>query len=120
MASQDNDDDPSLFRKAVAGARPLKQDRRSPTTRRHKPVPKQRQRDEQEVLASLLSDEYLPDVTLSWAVSDAGGGVMGIRHAQVGFQQLGSLDSDPLIRDFPLMPASKIRTRSRWPSRSRQ
>lgn len=63
MATHDSDnDDRRLFREAIKGARLLKQDRRSPATRRHKPIPKQRQRDEQEVLASLLSDEYLPDV----------------------------------------------------------
>jgi DNA-nicking Smr family endonuclease len=66
MTHQDSDDDDlRLFRDAVKGARPLKQDRRSPATRRRKPVPQQRRRDEQEVLASLLSDEYQPDIETS-------------------------------------------------------
>jgi DNA-nicking Smr family endonuclease len=61
MASQDDDDD-NLFRKAVGDARPLKQDRLSPRPKRRKPVPQQRLRDEREVVASLLSDDYSPDV----------------------------------------------------------
>jgi len=60
---QDNkDDEHGLFRKAVADARPIEQNRRPPQTRRRKPVPQQRQRDEREVVASLLSDEFSPDV----------------------------------------------------------
>lgn len=60
---QDNkDDEDGLFRKAVADARPIEQNRRPPQTRRRKPVPQQRQRDEREVVASLLSDEFSPDV----------------------------------------------------------
>src|SRR4030067_940627 len=63
MADQDGDnEDRGLFRKAVKGARPLKQDRHSPQRPRHKPVPLQRQRDDQEVMASLLSDDYSPDI----------------------------------------------------------
>jgi DNA-nicking Smr family endonuclease len=63
MASQDNDnDDRKLFRKAVDGTRPLKQDRRSPHKPRRKPVPQQRLRDEREVVASLLSDDYGPEI----------------------------------------------------------
>lgn len=63
MAAPDNeDDDRSLFRKAIDGARPLKQDGVSPHRTRRKPVPHQRQRDEQEVVASLLSDDYSPDI----------------------------------------------------------
>ena len=63
MAAPDNeDDDQSLFRKAIDGARPLKQDGVSPHRTRRKPVPQQRQRDEQEVVASLLSDDYSPDI----------------------------------------------------------
>jgi DNA-nicking Smr family endonuclease len=63
MADQDGDnDDKHLFRKAVSGARPLKQDRNSPHRPRHKPVPLQRHRDDQEVMASLLSDDYSPDI----------------------------------------------------------
>jgi DNA-nicking Smr family endonuclease len=63
MASQDNDNDErGLFRKAAAGARPLKQDRRGPHRPRRKPVPQQRHQDEREVLASLLSDAYQPEL----------------------------------------------------------
>jgi len=66
MTSHDSDDDDrSLFRKAMGGVRPLKQDRRTPPVRRRKPVAAQRRRDEEEVLASLLSDEYQPDVETS-------------------------------------------------------
>ena len=63
MADQDGEnDDKSLFRKAVTGARLLKQDRNNPQRPRRKPVPLQRQRDDQEVMASLLSDDYSPDI----------------------------------------------------------
>ena len=62
MTGQDNDDDKSLFRKAAAGSRPLKQDRHNPPKPRRKPVPLQRQRDDQQVMASLLSDDYSPDI----------------------------------------------------------
>jgi DNA-nicking Smr family endonuclease len=63
MADQDDgNDDKNLFRKAVHGARPLKQDRHNPNRPRRKPVPLQRQRDDQEVMASLLSDDYSPDI----------------------------------------------------------
>ena len=59
MADQDGDnEDRSLFRKAVKGARPLKQDRHSPQRPRHKPVPLQRHRDDREVMACLLLDDY--------------------------------------------------------------
>ncbi len=58
----DKDDERGLFRKAVAGARPIEQNRRPPQTRRRKPVPQQRQRDEREVVANLLSDEFSPDI----------------------------------------------------------
>ncbi len=63
MTDQDGDnEDRGLFRKAVKGARPLKQDRHSPPRPRHKPVPLQRHRDDQEVMANLLSDDYSPDI----------------------------------------------------------
>ena len=63
MADQDGEnDDESLFRKAVNGTRPLKQDRNNPHRPRRKPVPLQRQRDDQEVMANLLSDDYSPDI----------------------------------------------------------
>ncbi len=62
MPDQDGEDDKNLFRKAVTGTRPLKQDRHSPPRPRRKPVPLQRRRDDQEVMASLLSDDYSPDI----------------------------------------------------------
>lgn len=49
-----------LFREAAAGSRPLKQDGRLAPGKRPKPIARQRQRDEEEVLASLLSDDYDP------------------------------------------------------------
>jgi len=52
--------DDAAFREAVAGARPLKQDRVTPHRKARKPVPEQRRRDEREVVASLLSDDYEP------------------------------------------------------------
>jgi len=60
MTDDRHDDDRQLFRKQMKGARPLKQDRVSHPPRRRKPVPQQRRRDEQEVIASLLSDDYDP------------------------------------------------------------
>ncbi len=63
MAGDDGDsDDKGLFRKAVSGTRPLKQDRKNPHKQRRKPVPLQRHRDDQEVMASLLSDDFSPDI----------------------------------------------------------
>jgi DNA-nicking Smr family endonuclease len=50
----------SLFREAVADARPLTQDRRPAHRRKPKPIAHQRRRDEQAVLQSLLSDDYDP------------------------------------------------------------
>ena len=55
-----HDTEHSLFREAVAGARPLKQDRRPPHRPKPKPIAQQRRRDEQEVMQSLLSDDYDP------------------------------------------------------------
>lgn len=78
MSTSDHDnDDPGLFRKATAGARPLEQDRRGPDRRRRKPVPQSRRRDEQAVVASLLSDDYSPDI-------ETGEELLFVRH---GIQQ---------------------------------
>lgn len=62
MAKDDseNREDDSLFRKAAKGARKLKQDRIAPHKPRRKPIPQQRRRDEEDVMHSLLSDEYEP------------------------------------------------------------
>jgi DNA-nicking Smr family endonuclease len=55
------DDKPETnFRDAVAGTRPLRQNRVTPHRRQRKPIPEQRLRDEREVVASLLSDDYEP------------------------------------------------------------
>ncbi|MEK7734541.1 MAG: DNA mismatch repair protein MutS, partial [Pseudomonadota bacterium] len=59
MGDKDKTDNPG-FRDAIPGVRPLKQDRVTPHRKRRKPVPEQRQRDEREVIASLLSDDYEP------------------------------------------------------------
>ena len=53
-----NPDDGSLFRDAVAGARPIKQDRVTPHGRKPKPVPKKTLEDNQAVMDSLLSDGF--------------------------------------------------------------
>lgn len=58
MSAQKPDDDPALFRQAVADARPLKQDKRPATPAKLKPIPLQRLRDDREVMDSLLSDVY--------------------------------------------------------------
>lgn len=56
-----HDEDPkSLFREVTEDVRPLKQDRVTPYRRRRKPIPHQTLRDEQAVIASLLSDDYDP------------------------------------------------------------
>lgn len=59
---KDDNDDQTLFRKAAEGARPLRQDRATPYKPKRKPVPQQRLRDDHEVIANLLSDDYLPDI----------------------------------------------------------
>lgn len=61
MSTDDQDDDgPDLFRKAVGKIRPVRQDKIHPHRQRRKPVPDQTLRDQQEVMRSLLSDEYEP------------------------------------------------------------
>jgi DNA-nicking Smr family endonuclease len=60
MITDESDENPELFRDAAHGARKLKQDRVAPHRRRRRPVPEQKLRDEREVVASLLSDDYEP------------------------------------------------------------
>ncbi len=62
MSDKDKSDknDPVSFPDAVGGVRPLKQDRIMPPRKKHKPVPEQTLRDQRDVIASLLSDEYEP------------------------------------------------------------
>jgi DNA-nicking Smr family endonuclease len=55
-----HDDDGASFADAVGNVRPLKQDRVAPHRRRRKPVPEQTLRDQRDVVASLLSDDYEP------------------------------------------------------------
>lgn len=58
----EQDDDPrSLFRQAVRGTRPLKQDRAKLVTPKPRPIAQRRKQDEEDVIASLLSDEYSPE-----------------------------------------------------------
>jgi DNA-nicking Smr family endonuclease len=60
MGDEDKKDpgDSSLFRRAVAGVRRIKQDRVAPHARKPKPVPKKTLEDNQAVLGSLLSDDF--------------------------------------------------------------
>ncbi len=62
MSGKDKSDknDPASFPDAVGGVRPLKQDRIAPPRKKRKPVPEQTLRDQREVIASLLSDDYEP------------------------------------------------------------
>ncbi len=55
---QDNDEE--LFKEAVKGTRPIKQDRITPTPRKPKPIPKKTLEDNQAVMDSLLSDQWEP------------------------------------------------------------
>ena len=52
--------DVASFPDAVGRVRPLKQDRIAPPRKKRKPVPEQTLRDQREVIASLLSDDYEP------------------------------------------------------------
>jgi DNA-nicking Smr family endonuclease len=51
-------DETSLFHKAVADARQIKQDRVTPTPNKRKPVPHKTLEDNQAVMDSLLSDDF--------------------------------------------------------------
>lgn len=50
------DEERALFRRAVAGARPLAHDKIKPPRQVPPPIPQQRRRDEQAIMQSLLSD----------------------------------------------------------------
>ena len=54
MGGKDSD----IFKDAVDGVRVLDQDRVFPTAKSPRPIPKQTRRDEQDVIANLLSDSY--------------------------------------------------------------
>jgi len=62
MASKDDtsDNENDLFKQATDNVRPLKQDRITPTPKHTKPIPKKTLEDEQQVMDSLLSDEWEP------------------------------------------------------------
>ena len=60
MSTDNQDDDPDLFRKAVGKIRAVHQDKIHPHRKRRKPVPEQTLRDQREVMDSLLSDDYEP------------------------------------------------------------
>ena len=62
MSGKDKSDknDSVSFPDAVGRVRPLKQDRIAPPRKKRKPVPEQTLRDQREVIASLLSDDYEP------------------------------------------------------------
>ena len=75
MNKDDNEDaDADLFRKTVGHLHPVKQDKVHHDKPRYSGIPLQRNRDEQAVLANLLSDEYLteelqPGDILSYSVA---------------------------------------------------
>ncbi len=56
----DSDEDVTLFRRLMGGVRRLTQDRVAPHSARRRPVPTQRMREDREVMASLLSDDFDP------------------------------------------------------------
>lgn len=51
-----SEEDRALFREAVENVRPLRHDKIKITRQRRKPIPRQRQQDEQRIMQSLLSD----------------------------------------------------------------
>jgi len=57
MADRENDDD---FRARIGKVKPVKQDRVAPHRPGRKPIPEQSLRDAQDVMQSLLSDDYEP------------------------------------------------------------
>lgn len=58
---ENDDESRALFRQAVRGARPLKQDRAKLVTPKPRPIAHRRKQDDDAVIASLLSDEYAPE-----------------------------------------------------------
>lgn len=58
--SDDTDDERSLFKQAVEGARPIKTSRVTHPIKKPKPIPRQFIRDERQALADSLSDHYIP------------------------------------------------------------
>lgn len=60
MASSHDDSEPGLFRKHVGKVKPVQQDRVPPHRPRRKPIPEQSLRDQRAVMASLLSDDFMP------------------------------------------------------------
>ncbi|MFV1997872.1 MAG: Smr/MutS family protein [Acidiferrobacterales bacterium] len=58
--NSDSDNEDNLFKQATGDVRPIKQDRIRPTPKRPRPIPKKTLEDEQQVLDSLLSDDWDP------------------------------------------------------------
>ncbi len=54
------DNDKDLFQQAAGNVRPIKQDRITPTPKRPKPIAKKTLEDDQQVMDSLLSDDWDP------------------------------------------------------------
>jgi len=60
METNRDQDEGALFRAAVEGARPLKQERLYPPAPKPRPIPRQFLRDERQALADSLSDDFIP------------------------------------------------------------
>jgi DNA-nicking Smr family endonuclease len=58
--SKDVDDELSLFKQAVEGARPIQVNRVAIPIKKPKPIPKQFLKDERQALVDSLSDHYIP------------------------------------------------------------
>jgi len=59
-SDNNSSDDNNLFKQATGDVRPIKQDRIRPAPKRPKPIPKKTLEDEQQVMDSLLSDDWDP------------------------------------------------------------
>ena len=62
MNDQPEDKKKPSFRDAMNGVQRIKQDRVTPFRERRRPIPEQSQRDDQEVMQSLLSDHDDADI----------------------------------------------------------
>ncbi len=62
MNDQPNDKKNTSFDDAMNGVQRIKQDRATPFRERRRPIPEQSQRDDQEVMRSLLSDHDDADI----------------------------------------------------------
>lgn len=65
MSAKDrNDSDDKLFQRYTNGVRPLDQNRTEPYKKTRKPIANQKQLDEREVMDSLLSDNFEPEIDI--------------------------------------------------------